>query len=330
MYREGEFPLFGAPTFLNDKGEECIPQHYLQFQHSLKSVEKIVTDVEYDEKYPIFVCEDDFGLYIQVGIIGYDNYLQLGTQLNQKIVYGRKWRVEPNLPTSEIIQTLFLALQKAKEHEVRELFVLRQGEIKSTPFNCHHDLPLMADMSNMLLSKSIRDEKGNMTQLIVSWLALIQYNGFDIHLNHVERLSQGGWVLTLSCLESVCLNEESFIPAKMTLLLSVINQNTLYHSLMNELVNLAHLHVSEHFTYRGFTRFSRQLDIFAVANLSVSSRRLHEEGQYQSFKTEWSKLNYDTDETRVPVLSNGILGDKLKSLIESYSPLAGQIPKLSF
>jgi hypothetical protein len=94
----------GAPEIhLNNKKLSYIPQQFLRYYHTRETVEELVLDIHYDEKLPIFVCEDSSGIYIQVGVISYDIYIPLQQQPCQKIIYGRKWRVEPELPTSEII-----------------------------------------------------------------------------------------------------------------------------------------------------------------------------------------------------------------------------------
>ena len=146
----GESPIENAPSVKLDNGGLCIPQHYLRYHHTRQSVERIILDIDYSDRYPVFVCEDDSGLYLQVGIVGYDNYAPRASQSGLKVVYGRKWRVEPQLPTSEIIQTVFLALKKAREHEVRELFRFHHRSGSTTPFNTHHDLPLMSQNADLL------------------------------------------------------------------------------------------------------------------------------------------------------------------------------------
>lgn len=140
----GEIPMPQAPQIKLDDGTNCIPQHYLSYHHTKSSVQDLVADIDYDPHYLLFADEDKGGIFIQVGIVGLDNYISKHFQAHQKIVYGRRWRVEPNLPSSEIIQTCFLALMKAREHEIRELVKLHQKGKTTTPFSCHHDLPLMA------------------------------------------------------------------------------------------------------------------------------------------------------------------------------------------
>jgi len=153
----GERALDNAPRLTLRNGRSCIPQHYLQYAHSRESVEALMNNVEFCDNYPIFVCEDAGGIYLQIGIVGFDNYKASKKQTGPKIVFGRKWRVEPNLPSSEIIQTAFLAIKKAREHELRELFTFNIGGKVTTPFNNHHDLPLMARNSDILSISPAQD-----------------------------------------------------------------------------------------------------------------------------------------------------------------------------
>ncbi|MEO1029187.1 MAG: hypothetical protein AAFX02_09060 [Pseudomonadota bacterium] len=102
----GQTPIPGAPTVRLSNGVSCIPQHFTEFAHTRDSVEDILADIEFDKDFLAFVGEDAGGVFIQIGIVGYDNYRPMGTQRGRKIVYGRRWRVEQNLPTSEIIQTV--------------------------------------------------------------------------------------------------------------------------------------------------------------------------------------------------------------------------------
>jgi hypothetical protein len=119
-FNKGEQPIDNAPFIEVNDNLSCVPQHYLTYSHDRETIEALLAQIDFDERYLLFVDEDGDVPYIQVGIVGYDNYKSEKAQLGKKIVFGRKWRVEPNLPTSEIIQTTFLALKKAAEHELRE------------------------------------------------------------------------------------------------------------------------------------------------------------------------------------------------------------------
>ncbi|WP_413701791.1 hypothetical protein ACLKMH_09745 [Psychromonas sp. KJ10-10] len=112
LLRLGESVMPEAPTVQLKNGSFCIPQHYLTYEHTLESVEALICDIEYDERYVVFATQEKNEIYIQVGVVGHDNYVKKSSQKELKLLFGRKWRVEPELPTSEIIQSVFLAIKK--------------------------------------------------------------------------------------------------------------------------------------------------------------------------------------------------------------------------
>ena len=58
----------------------------------------------------VLLVEDSDVPNIVIGILGPDNY-QRHDEL--EIVYGRRWRIEPNLSHSELLQTVLLACKVA-------------------------------------------------------------------------------------------------------------------------------------------------------------------------------------------------------------------------
>ena len=85
-------------------------------------------------------------MYVQIGMIGRENYDRGPTVRPRKLVYGRKWRIDADTPSSEIVQTIYLAIKKAREHEVRELLTIRDARSGATSaaLSNHQDLPLLA------------------------------------------------------------------------------------------------------------------------------------------------------------------------------------------
>ena len=143
----GETPLAYAPTVRMSNGKEAVPQQYLDVNRTLSNLSSVLTHISVPTDYQLFAGEEGSCLYLIVGVIGKENYPR-SAEAGQmdKMVYGRRWLIEPTTPTSEIIQTALLAIKKVREHEVRELLTVRinQGSRVTTPFNCHLDLPLMA------------------------------------------------------------------------------------------------------------------------------------------------------------------------------------------
>lgn len=282
---DGERAPEGAPVAKLAEDLNCIPQHYLVYQHTRKSVEQLVMKIHYHDRYPIFVSEDEGGIYIQIGVIGWDNYLPREQQSGSKIVYGRKWRVEPQLPSSEIIQTVFLAIKKAREHEIRELFQVQIHQCQATPFNNHHDLPMMAHCRSLV-------QKARTSSTLEDDLSLIQYDGARFSISHQEQRHTGQWLVELSIipgdqteLPEICnmARENKFI----TLLLEDLDSNELLHRLMRCLLDISDRHVDEHFQFEGFARFSWQHQVMTIAELSVATRQLHHQPGAFEFKKLW-------------------------------------------
>ena len=188
-YESAETPMLGAPVIEVDNNLLCIPQHFLEYDHTLESVENVVFDIIFSKKYPIFVCEDIQGIYIQIGIIGHDNYNKNTEDTPFKIVYGRKWRIEKNLPSSEIIQTTFLALKKAREHEIRELLRLHSQNSRktSTPFSCHQDMPLLVRKLNNRQANQERSMDLSTNEYILRCFSRVTFNRCNLNLCAMQK-----------------------------------------------------------------------------------------------------------------------------------------------
>ncbi|MCO1336993.1 hypothetical protein MO867_21965 [Microbulbifer sp. OS29] len=304
-----------------------IPQHFLQYAHTRETIEELLLDIHYDEQYPIFVCEDKSGVYIQIGIISYDNYIPLIEQSSQKIVYGRKWRVEADLPTSEIIQTVFLALQKAREHEVRERLKLSLGPANSTPFNTHQDLPLMAELSKELTLSIMANTETNSIEQVNHWLEGISYDAARFTNANVNALSYSGYYIEVSIDKSPTTRLPELDSQTIIFSTPHLDRNTIYHRLMEAMVNLSNRHVAENFTYKGFARFSINLDLLATGRLSLASRSSSQMENSTEFSREFSRMNDEVDSNRVPAISKGELGLNLIRQLLSFLPLNGFLPK---
>lgn len=329
----GEHPMPKAPAIVLDDGTNCIPQHFLRYQHSLESVSDIVAHIEFDPRYIVFVDQDESSVFIQVGIIGKDNYVALSSPQAEKIVYGRRWRVEPQLPSTEIIQTAFLALLKAREHEVRELFKYRLSERASgvsrttTPFSCHQDLPLIAnskftraDSSNAPLSESE----------LTSLFSNIRYDHASFDVVQLSKLSEYQHLLALqvNCGEKTTLVELTSAAKPWFVVLENLSVNEVVYSLMEELIKRSNRVVEEEFTFKGYARFSRQQCVSKIAQLS-STTRVGRSCDNTEFAKTFADTNYETDATRVPKIHSGALGERIKNQLNAFDIQYGILPKTS-
>lgn len=314
----GERAIENAPRLTLRNGRSCIPQHYLQYAHSRDSVEALISDIEFCERYAIFISEDAGGLLLQIGIVGYDNYKSAAKQAGPKIVFGRKWRVEPNLPTSEIIQTAFLAIKKAREHEIRELFTLSTDGKTATPFNNHHDLTLMARNADILQPSA----PANIS--LTTALKAIKFDGGIFDVADKETLRNSLTVLTLNFLPKVAGTHSEFSQEPIILLLKDVTANDLHHALITEMIARSDQFVDETFRYKGFARFSRHHDVAAIAQLSTDLRQrpetlLQASGKSEAFTQDFATERYDTDLTRVPQLTTSAYSQTLSMRLKKMN-----------
>ncbi len=313
--RLGEKIMPKAPVVKLSNGAYCVPQHYLTYQHTLQSVEELICDIDYDEKYVVFASQDAGGIYIQVGVVGHDNYQTNSSRSELKLLFGRKWRVEPELPTSEVIQTVFLALKKSREHEVRELFKLSTNHSTTTPFNSHVDLPLMAEFSDYSSTKGQFFPEQGKGESLAAILDSIEYDGCKLSLKHLEQRRNGLWLVDI---ELHRFTHSIFPESETTVYLQVadLSSNTLCRALMDELIRISDEHVDKHFSYRGFHRFDPAIEISHIADLSQQSRKQELAGQ---FANVFTKTNYEIDQMRIPSVSSGPLAQKNKAILELFN-----------
>jgi len=322
----GESTIKNAPHVQLATGESCVPQHYLLYNHCRASVERIVLDIAYSDNYPIFVAEDKGGIYLQIGILGADNYPVKSTSKVPKLVYGRKWRVEAVLPTSEVIQTVFLALKTAREHEIRELLCFCHKQSTSTPFNTHHDLPLLARLAEVL--KQACAKTCTVCELQTA-LEQLRYDHATLQLLTAAQRKNGSWLLDIEITATADTKlaelTEDGDPLVLSLLLPTLNINRLYYQLMHSLISLSEQHIQENFSYRGFKRFSRDIDVLKISDLSIQLRKTPA-SQQQPFIADFQMASYNTDQTRVPRMVEGKLQDKILDNLAKFPELQGIMP----
>ena len=315
--RLGEKVMPEAPKILLSNGDYCVPQHYLTYHHTLESVEALICDIEYDPRYIVFAAQELAGIYIQVGVVGHDNYHKKSAQSESelKLLFGRKWRVEPELPTSEIIQSVFLAIKKSREHEVRELFKLTLNQSTTTPFNTHIDLPLMAEFYDKNQCTAEPGIEVNTEQMINDVLEKITYDHSQLSLHDVQQRANGLWLVDINVHQTARSTLPEMLDTKLYLMLDELSLNSLSRALMQELIRLSDLHVDKHFSYKAFHRFDPAINIADIADLSQQSRK-HE--LVAHFASEFSKTNKQVDLMRIPTVKAGVLAQKHKQIIKQF------------
>jgi hypothetical protein len=327
----GETPMPHAPLVQFDDGRSCIPQHYLEYRQSVATLGEILGQIDFCSNMPIFAERDADGLYLQVGLVGRENYERGPAPRPLKLVYGRRWRIESYTPTSEVIQTAFLALKKAREHEVRELLTVQEGADgkPGTPFSSHQDLPLLAGQRTLLAA----GHAGAHSDLadIGHWLEGLRFGERRVHLQGVTRHGAHSVIVDLRLGVAPPARQSEgetaeFDRLALTLILRRVSRAELLHELMDGLIRHSDRHVDERFRYQGFARFSRDVDPLAVAELSLATRRRARDLGNAAFAPVFQQINYAVDAQRAPALGAGVLAVINARKLNRFGVIEGHLP----
>lgn len=319
----GESALENAPCVQLSNGNKAIPQQFFNYQRDKANVEKILEHVHFSDDYLLFVNHLHGALYLQVGIIGLENYPGEKPN-NSKIVYGRMWLIEPNAPSSEVVQTALLAIKKAREHELREHVILNTSNGKATPFNTHLDLPLMA--SNPHLFKQQEDYWSQPQYSLKQLLQHIRIQDLGLTLQEVILRKSGQCLIDLeieACSSNHCLFPE--LPGRsISLLCEQANNRSFLHQLMQSLLQISDAYIDEQFSFKGFYRFSTQHSPEKLANFSINTRKA--QSSCELFQAQYKHMLFQVDSARAPRINAGRLGQQQTAALNKHSPLDGYLP----
>ena len=95
--------------------------------------------VRYKDWGFLITGEDEGNLFLQVRFVAPDT-----STGEPEVQLGRKWLVENGASATEVVQTAFLAVQRAEMHEIAELFTYRGATI----FNRHLSVDELAKISD--------------------------------------------------------------------------------------------------------------------------------------------------------------------------------------
>jgi len=313
----GETPLAFAPTIRLANGEQAVPQQYLDVNRNLDNLSNVLAHISAPKGYQLFAGQEGSCLFLIVGVVGKENYPATAEIAQKdKIVYGRRWLVEPTTPTSEIIQTSLLAIQKVREHEVRELFTLAidKGKRVTTPFNCHLDLPLLAGNKDTLKASSDIE----VAELIKS----VKYAGTEFEIE--EQLT----IAAQQVFQLGIVGKSSHFPELANQSITVVcqrqDQSDFLHQLITALIAQSDRYVEESFAFKKFKRFSHNIDPIELAKFSYQTRNI--ESTDSRFDKKFEDMSYRVDASKAPFYNHGELGRQQRKLVSAYSDLGGYLP----
>lgn len=311
-----------APKVTLSNGHTAVPQQYLKVERCRESVENIVSKISFADDYLLFVGEDNGVIYIQAGVIGRENYPKNERHLRtDKIVYGRKWLIEVNTPSSEVIQTALLALKKVREHEVREKIFFRTdaGE-NTTPFNTHLDLPLMAANQELF---PIAEEVSS--QSVANVLSRTRFSQVEFKLHSEISLPNRQRLLIVRLASDGENHFPELLGHQFHIVLPSDNNNTLAHEVCNALISESDRYVEENFEFDGYKRFSHNLNVESLAEFSAKTRNL--DVRDPRFVPLYKEMTYQVDADRAPPFAITSLAEQQRQIISNFEELDGHLPK---
>jgi hypothetical protein len=325
-----------APVLSITENLQSFPQHYFIYNHDLNSLQTVIAQIQVDNETLLFASEDNRGLYIQIGLIGVESYPLLRCGLQHKIVYGRKWRIDKDVPTPEIIQTAFLAVQKAKEHEVRELLTYRPKTKKSYSalFSCHQDTDILKSVFEQEHHHQVNhqgncDSQHDIHAFIKDALSRTRLAGRNLKIEEVCTLTRQRLLVDLSFEQNEKVNDPlppEFNKASFELIVDAARPSTFLYRLLDECVAKSYRYIAEHFTYKGFARFSEALSPDFISNVSLASRPYSKQKTNVEFSKIFKKENAQIDAARVPNMGVGELYTINLQKLSRYPSLQGFLP----
>lgn len=325
----GETPLPFAPHAELANGQAVVPQQYLNVKRNLETLEAVIERIEFSDKYPIFSGEINGVLYLQVAAIGVENYPANNARNDDvKIVYGRRWLIEPTTPTSEVVQTAMLAIKKVREHELREHVVksINQGKNKTTPFNTHLDLPQMAYDATTFSS-----DKKTVAEQVTELEQTVCIDCLTVKIHKQYRLSNHRVLLEIdlvndsdSKINPSDMHFPELVGQRLELVCDANSSSDLMHELMTQLVRSSDRYVEEALSFNGFRRFSRSVSVEKIAEFSYRSRSLVTKDP--RFNHYFQEMSYHVDSSKAPPFAQGSLGERQRAALAKHGVTAGYRP----
>jgi len=189
--------------------------------------------------------------------------------------------------------------------------MLERGGAVTTPFNNHHDMPLMASQKVSLMQSTEAD--------ILNIIDKLAYDGFGFSNLTVEATRLGPAVVSVSY-DGI---QDFLSPGPIVFILNTLDVNAFLRGLMKALIDLSDAHVDAHFKYRGFARFSPEVDTLAIATLSRLTRQSPKQvitgkQKAKAFAGSFESERYETDMTRIPALDDSEYSKQIRDRLARF------------
>jgi hypothetical protein len=324
-----------APQVRLPDGSLATPQHYKLYQQNLNSVAELLSQISFDQHTLLFCDQDQQGMYLQTGLIGRENY-EHGQRLRpHKLVYGRRWRIDSDMPDHEIVQTAFLAIKKAREHEVRELLTIHlpHSTRASAPLEqpSGHGTDANAGSFFTSATRDTPHAESSANRCTARTPAKPALCATPCAFTTCRATSQWRYVAGSAIgAAPLARHLEGDFPEFSDLQFSITvpgnAPHQLMYALMDALIQHSDRYVEQHFRVNGFARFSRDLDPQSIAALSLQSRPYARDMRDARFAAAFQQANFAVDAARAAPLGSGKLADINRRKLQQFPALSGHLP----
>lgn len=321
---EGTSPMPRAPRLPLADGTSLVPGQVRQYRLTDRAIQDIVADIALPAGLVAFVGRDagDAVPYVQIGIIGPDNYPHAARGTNpDKLVYGRRWRVEPSLPDYEVVQTVFAAARDARDHEIREMLVV-QGR---TPFSGHVDAASLHAIEQTGTAQPPPNPTIATLEDLQALLAQCSFGGQQLIALELERRPRTGHLDVVFELATPGVDEADrpVFAARA----EGSRTSDVLHGIMDELRHDAVRDLEETFAYQGDVRFTREKDPQFLGLVSALTRNpKHLVGG--PIDPAAAAHTLAVEQARAPTLADGPATTRALDALRDAGPLVGIPPRL--
>ncbi len=317
----------GAPVAPLADGSQMVPAQYRQFRLTEQDAQQIVAQIELPPGLVAFVGQEpsDGGLYVQIGVLGPDNYGRRD-QNPDKLVYGRRWRIEPALPDYELVQTVFAAARDALDHETRELFSI-DGR---TPFSGHIDVVSLAAMLKTGTVSAPQNPELTSPQDVQILLERTRFAGQKLRVLETEHRARTGTLAVV--FELVPQTSSRPLPGFDGKVFEARAEGTrasdVLHAINEEFRRASLRHLEERFRFDGVPRFSREIHPELLGEISFRTRS-PAVLQGEAVSAEGRAFNAAVESDRAPTVAPGPATELAEAKIRAQAPLLGNPPRRS-
>ena len=99
------------------------------------------------------------------------------------------------------------------------------------------------------------------------------------------------------------------------------------HQLMSELIQKGDRYIEELTCFKGFARFSRDINPIDLATFSYTTRNI--EATDPRFDRNFEDMSYKVDAAKAPAYNTGALGEKQRAAVSNVDGLLGHLPRES-